>query len=293
VPRWRGTGYYYARYRPSIVEVVLFLVALSTAVHYLILRLNHRRDVARIDYFRSAAMRAAGVSDALGLGRAGKVAQIDESSIETAYQQAVGAQATDSIESPTGTPTPNRAERRKQLKGGSREVTPGSSVPTPPAKEEKRRKVRVPLIEGSDRAGSLDLIVVDREVFVVSGEGHGEGNFRNLINPSCQPEEDGSLTPLSHLALPPSWSTLWPVKVITAAVSAVSGVRSADNTSASVPPPAPVARSRRTQSEPVASTSASEEEGDESGGTTSDAKKKRRNGNGKVAGMRRRKMGGK
>ncbi len=111
------------------------------------------------------------MSDGLGLGRAGKASPVDGSAVETAVQQAVlGAKAIDPKRDESPTPSLNRAERRKQLKGTSREGTPGSVTPTASTKEEKRRKVRVPLIEGSDRAGSLDLVVVDREVFVVSGK---------------------------------------------------------------------------------------------------------------------------
>jgi len=311
VPRWRGTGYYYSRYRPGIFEVVLFLVLVTTGVHYLILRMNHRRDLSRIDYFRRSALRSAGVStpttndaSTLGLGRAGKIAQLDESSVETALNQAVlggNAAANDpsvienSGYSAQSAPTLNRAERRKQLRApaatdsarSSREGTPttgrASSV-IPGGGEGKRRKVKVPLIEGSDRGGSLDLMVVDREVFI--------------------PEPHGGLTPLSALAPPPSASALWPLKLVASAVSLVrrriSGVEGEGEVQEISADEAVEGNkvSRRGKpgrvESPMASMTPSEDEGEpeqeqEEAGAAVGAKKKRRNGNGKVAGMRRRK----
>ena len=66
VPRWRGTGYYYSRYRPGLgvrslqcsVErqltsvrqsAVIFLILVTTGLHYLVQRINYRSDLARIE----------------------------------------------------------------------------------------------------------------------------------------------------------------------------------------------------------------------------------------------------
>ncbi|THH08656.1 hypothetical protein EW145_g2574 [Phellinidium pouzarii] len=59
VPRWRGTGYYYSRYRPGLGSVLVFLIALSSGVHYVIQRINYKNDLARIDRFVSDARLAA------------------------------------------------------------------------------------------------------------------------------------------------------------------------------------------------------------------------------------------
>lgn len=87
VPKWRGTGYYYSRFRPGIgvcarlcltifltliasilpipnrwkiyrVEqqtVSTFLVLLTTGLQYMVQRLNHARDLERIERIRQDA----------------------------------------------------------------------------------------------------------------------------------------------------------------------------------------------------------------------------------------------
>lgn len=59
VPRWRGTGYYYSRFRPGLGTVLAFLVVLSTGLHYVVQRMNYKRDLARIEYILSQAKLAA------------------------------------------------------------------------------------------------------------------------------------------------------------------------------------------------------------------------------------------
>jgi len=59
VPRWRGTGYYYARFRPGLGTVLVFLTGLTTGLHYVVQRMNYRRDLARIDHILERAKLAA------------------------------------------------------------------------------------------------------------------------------------------------------------------------------------------------------------------------------------------
>ncbi|KDQ20672.1 hypothetical protein BOTBODRAFT_26686 [Botryobasidium botryosum FD-172 SS1] len=49
VPKWRGTGYYYSRFRPGLGAVLLFLALLTSTLQHVISRMNHKRDLARID----------------------------------------------------------------------------------------------------------------------------------------------------------------------------------------------------------------------------------------------------
>ncbi|KAH7921821.1 DnaJ-domain-containing protein [Leucogyrophana mollusca] len=49
VPKWRGTGYYYARFRPGLGTVLVFLTILTSSLQYLVQRLNYTRDLARIE----------------------------------------------------------------------------------------------------------------------------------------------------------------------------------------------------------------------------------------------------
>jgi len=59
VPRWRGTGYYYSRFRPGLGTVFVFLTVLSSGLHYLVQRMNYKRDLARIEYILGRAKLAA------------------------------------------------------------------------------------------------------------------------------------------------------------------------------------------------------------------------------------------
>ncbi|GAA5982570.1 hypothetical protein JCM11641_002586 [Rhodosporidiobolus odoratus] len=59
VPKWRGTGYYYSRYRPGLGAVVTGLVVFSCFVQYLFLYMQWRLQKMRIGQFRTQALEAA------------------------------------------------------------------------------------------------------------------------------------------------------------------------------------------------------------------------------------------
>jgi DnaJ family protein C protein 1 len=100
VPKWRGTGYYYSRYRPTLLHTLIFLTFLTSLLHYLVQALNYNRDIKRVNYFEESAKRLAG---------------------------------------------------KKVMEDGGK----------------GRRKVRVDMVEGSERGGSLELVVKGDGVFLV------------------------------------------------------------------------------------------------------------------------------
>ena len=104
MPKWRGTGYYYSRYRPTLSHTLIFLVLLSSLFHLLIMRLNYNRDKARVNYFAQSALTAAR----------------------------------------------NNAGKRVDFDGDT-----------------SGRRVKVPMVEGSDKAGFLELVVVGQDVYLV------------------------------------------------------------------------------------------------------------------------------
>ena len=67
-PKWRGTGYYYTRYRPGLGTVLIGLFIFGGGfVHYGILHLNYKRQRAFMDrYIKHARERAWG--NGLGAG---------------------------------------------------------------------------------------------------------------------------------------------------------------------------------------------------------------------------------
>jgi len=97
------------------------------------MRLNYARDRKRVAYFEKAAKSAAGVSKE-------KVREIGN--------------VNGREEKGDGIAKVNGRENEKGKEG-----TVG---------KERRRKVRVPMVEGNDFAGTLELIVEGEEVFLVS-----------------------------------------------------------------------------------------------------------------------------
>ncbi|CAK5275597.1 unnamed protein product [Mycena citricolor] len=59
VPVWRGTGYYYSRFRPGLGSVFIFLVFVTSTFHYMAQRVNYKNDLERIDRIVKEAQLAA------------------------------------------------------------------------------------------------------------------------------------------------------------------------------------------------------------------------------------------
>ncbi|KAF9268059.1 DnaJ-domain-containing protein [Marasmius fiardii PR-910] len=59
VPTWRGTGYYYSRFRPGLGTVAVFLIMLTSSLQYMVQRMNYKRDLERIEYVIREARLAA------------------------------------------------------------------------------------------------------------------------------------------------------------------------------------------------------------------------------------------
>ncbi|KAG4304909.1 hypothetical protein PORY_001584 [Pneumocystis oryctolagi] len=58
-PKWKGNGYYYSRYRPSLIFVLLILIMISSTLQYIIARLNATRRRNRVKYYILSAIYAA------------------------------------------------------------------------------------------------------------------------------------------------------------------------------------------------------------------------------------------
>lgn len=62
VPRWKGTGYFYTRFQPSLAHVLLFLLLPLTLAHHLVHRIAYRSQRARIHRILALALQARGSS---------------------------------------------------------------------------------------------------------------------------------------------------------------------------------------------------------------------------------------
>ncbi|PWN24999.1 DnaJ-domain-containing protein [Jaminaea rosea] len=54
-PKWRGTGWYYVRWRPGFGTTLFFLVLIATSMELLVKRVNYSRDAKRIHQLQRAA----------------------------------------------------------------------------------------------------------------------------------------------------------------------------------------------------------------------------------------------
>ncbi|PFH52799.1 hypothetical protein AMATHDRAFT_139079, partial [Amanita thiersii Skay4041] len=59
VPKWRGTGYYYSRFRPGLGTVSIFLILMTSTLQYIIQRINYKRDSKRVQHIIREAQLAA------------------------------------------------------------------------------------------------------------------------------------------------------------------------------------------------------------------------------------------
>jgi len=59
VPVWRGTGYYYSRFRPGLGSVFVFLTILTSGLQYVIQGINYKKDLERIELITGKAKAAA------------------------------------------------------------------------------------------------------------------------------------------------------------------------------------------------------------------------------------------
>ncbi|KAJ7283561.1 DnaJ domain-containing protein [Mycena rebaudengoi] len=59
VPTWRGTGYYYSRFRPGLGFVSIFLILVTSGFHYTVQHITYRTDLQRVQRFIKEAQLAA------------------------------------------------------------------------------------------------------------------------------------------------------------------------------------------------------------------------------------------
>ncbi|RKP35327.1 DnaJ domain-containing protein, partial [Dimargaris cristalligena] len=57
VPVWRGTGYFYRRYRPGFFSVLFGLVFFSAGIQYLVQWLNYTLTVRKIEHYRAELLK--------------------------------------------------------------------------------------------------------------------------------------------------------------------------------------------------------------------------------------------
>ncbi|KAK6535931.1 hypothetical protein TWF281_000180 [Arthrobotrys megalospora] len=117
-PRWRGTGYYYSRFRPGVISVLLGMwVVIAGGAHYLIMRMNYTQQRKFMEGYINDARTAAWGNSNLGAGL-----NLD----------VLGDSGTPP---PSSGPQGNRKQRRAaKANGGSGTATPTTEKPQHVAK---------------------------------------------------------------------------------------------------------------------------------------------------------------
>ncbi|KAL0949479.1 hypothetical protein HGRIS_009532 [Hohenbuehelia grisea] len=55
VPKWRGTGYYYSRFRPGLGTVLVFLIFVTSGMQHIVQRMTYSTDLKRVQRIISDA----------------------------------------------------------------------------------------------------------------------------------------------------------------------------------------------------------------------------------------------
>ena len=146
-PRWRGTGYYYARFRPGLGSVLVGLFLFSGVAHYGILWLNSKRQKEFMrEYIKNARTAAWGKGGIPGLNDA----------LEAAASGSSGGETTGAEQKL------NRAERRAGKGKAAKESSkPGSATPSTQHTTKRRIQADNGKVLMVDSAGSVYLVEQD------------------------------------------------------------------------------------------------------------------------------------
>ncbi|OAL18669.1 hypothetical protein AYO20_11729 [Fonsecaea nubica] len=161
-PSWRGTGYYYQRYRPGLGTVLLGLFLIGGgAVHYFVLTMNYRRHRDFMErYIRYAKKQAWG----------------DESGIRGIAGLGEPVEVAPTIEEPDPMANLNRRQRREMERQNKKEKTgkPASAPPPKAVQSTSQDRRRVTAENGK-------ILVVDAGGNVYLEEEDEDGNTQEYL----------------------------------------------------------------------------------------------------------------
>jgi len=112
-PAWRGTGYYYNRFRPGFISVLIGLwVVVAGGAHYLMMYVNQQQQKRLMEHYIADARKAAWGKDSVAPG-----VQLESLNVDSGN------------DSGRNTPVGNRKQRRYNDKMNQKEKTSGTSTP--------------------------------------------------------------------------------------------------------------------------------------------------------------------
>ena len=185
-PTWRGTGYYYARFRPGLFTTLfaLFLVG-GGAVHYYIIVATHKQQRGYIERMIADARKKAWGSESAAAGTPG---------IDMAGTMVAAPVTQSPADAETNVPQPkNRREKRLQEKMQEKEAKKSKSKPSRKSGTSTPAEVETPApITGPRRrvqATNGKILVVDSSGQVFLEEENEEGESKEfLLDPTEIPE---------------------------------------------------------------------------------------------------------
>ncbi|TGZ78372.1 hypothetical protein EX30DRAFT_322563 [Ascodesmis nigricans] len=163
-PKWRGTGYYYARFRPGLGSVLAGLFAVAGVVQYAVMRVDRRQK-------RQFMLRYIQEARAAAWGKDGGVPGLPTTATEMMDITPIAEPAPATEPQQQQAPM-NRKERRANEKKSKKTPasvdtpsTPTSGTSTPPPSRPSRRKIVAP--NGKqflvDSSGAVYLLETDDE----------------------------------------------------------------------------------------------------------------------------------
>ncbi|WFD08015.1 hypothetical protein MVES1_003384 [Malassezia vespertilionis] len=181
-PKWRGTGYFYERFRPGLALVLAVLFVFSLVTQHLLQRMIWRTDKARVDRLYRSALAAA----------RGAWFQTPEPDAKTPKSKHAKPPAQKKVRVPLrGYPDLSPAPSNAEIASGKVDW------------DDEGRKVRQAMSAVHNAPDGDELRMVDVTVYA--------DNSMTVLDTA-----NDEWIPLEQLdpAFAPSWSTLWPARLL-------------------------------------------------------------------------------
>ena len=194
-PKWRGTGYYYARFRPGLGSTLVGLfVFVGGLTHYVVLILGYKRQKDFVERYIAQARKAAWGDDRPGLANIPGLGDIGAASTSTTRAN----DADSSDDEPSVEPV-NRRERRAQEKeakkkkakdktlkpsAANKQRTSGTSTPLEIAESGTSTPVPGPKKRVEAENGKMLIVDKDGNVFLEEEDEETEETELFLLDPA-------------------------------------------------------------------------------------------------------------
>ena len=186
-PKWRGTGYYYERFRPGLLSTLMGLFVFAGGVlHYVVLQLGYRRQKEFMERYIRQARQSAWGNTSSSSASAGQIPGLSDDALGgggevPAEEESPLAEAVNRRERRAQEKDSKKKHKEKTLKPGKVAVKgppdeAGDSDPSAPASGARRRI----------QAENGKILVVDRvgSVFLEEEDGETEETRLLLLDPN-------------------------------------------------------------------------------------------------------------